>query len=210
MKKLALPCTLAFATAIFLFAAGCQKSDLAPQSSSVATSPSATLKAKKPTASSNAECDPPSYTNTLSKIDNLDGTWTWTWTVWNPTPGNGNNNTLQNLSHWSFKFPDCGALTNGPSISDVIYAGYSSDGINYTSFTPTLQVDPSMSSYGVTDPVLKFNFGTTGTAPSFYRLIVSRDFAENEYCGAFYKSGSATGVKRGMFTGFDCGSGTLE
>jgi hypothetical protein len=208
MQKTIFTRTLAFAAAVMLSASACRKTEITPQQPEQLNAQSA-MRKSAPQATSSDECGPSPYTITLDKVCNNNNTWTWTWTVKNPNPGNGNGNTLQDLSHWGFTFMNCPG-PYGLSISDVASAAYSSNGTNWTSFTPTYQADPSISGSGVSGPVLKFDFGTSGSANSYYRLVLSRDFAVEEYCGAYFKSGSKTGVKTGRFLGPGCGGGTND
>jgi hypothetical protein len=96
------------------------------------------------------------------------GLYEWTWKIWNSNPGNGKTNAFnQDLSHWDFELNYC------VNFEDIKDASTSTDGVNFTSFTPVLDVDGSLASCGFnTIPVLKFNVGTTGTAPTYYRLTV--------------------------------------
>lgn len=125
------------------------------------------------------------YSNLIVGINQ----WEWKWKVTNPNPGNGNGGTIQNLSHWGFTPGGC------LSTSDIVSAAYSSNNTNWTSFNPSIQPDPSQSCS--TGNVLKFDFGSNGSATSYYRLVVNRHFTEGTV-QAYYKSGNRTGC--GTFT----------
>jgi hypothetical protein len=123
------------------------------------------------------------------------GNWEWIWSVQNPNPGNGGGGTVQNLSHWGMQFGSCIVW------SSVLSAAYSGDGITWTAFTPLYQVDPSQSC--MTSPVLKFDFGTIGSAKSYYKLVVSQDYSVGVVPG-YYKSGANTGCCVFNFNGISC------
>ncbi len=141
------------------------------------------------------------YTIALEDVNHVGNNYEWIWTVQNPNPGNGNNGTVQNLSHWGMQLASCVPW------SSVVGAAYSADGITWTSFTPVYQVDPSQNC--MTQPVLKFNFGTVGSTPSYYKLIVNQNFSTG-YVPGYYKSGSRTGCCIFNFVGIGCPSDTDE
>lgn len=150
----------------------------------------------------NEACNPAAYNVVLeSKTQLANGNWQWIWSVQNLNPGNGNNGTSQNLSHWGMQF---GACFNFVS---VVHAAYSGDGINWNGFSPTYSVDPSQGC--LTSPVLKFDFGTSGGAKSYYRLVVGQDYITSTTLG-YYKSGSRTGCCTFPFTGIGCAGGQEE
>lgn len=130
------------------------------------------------------------------RVDNGDHTWTWTWSVQNPNPGNGTNGTAQNLSHWGFVLGSC------VNFADVTAAGYSFNGTDWTNFSPSYAVDPSQSC--MTNPVFKFDIGTTGSAKTYYRLVMSANYAVDPYAQGYYKSGSRTGCGLFQFSGIGC------
>lgn len=93
------------------------------------------------------------------------------------------------------------------NLSTLVSAAYSSDGQNWTGFTPSYQPDPSQGC--MTDPVLKFDFGTLGTAKSYYRLVVSQDYTIGDAIG-YYKSGNNTGCCTFNFIGIGGCGGPVE
>lgn len=108
----------------------------------------------------------------------------WVWTVTNPNPGNGSNGTLQNLSHWSL------AISDLVTYDDLVQVAYSNDGTNWTTMPLSFAIDKSQDCYaGV---VLKFDHGTTGSAPTYYKLVVNKEFTSGPTLANF-KSGSRTG-----------------
>jgi hypothetical protein len=134
-------------------------------------------------------------------VDNGNGTYTWTWTFTNTNPGNGNNGTCQNLSHWDFIPGSC------LEIDDIVSAAYSSDGTNYTSFVPNFATDPSLNTCSpnpYSGEVFKFDFGTSGVTPSYYQLVVNKNFAVDANSTMIYKSGTNTGCGIGAFEGIGC------
>lgn len=143
---------------------------------------------------SSGPCNPYAYEVTLESRTLVNGNWEWVWSVRNPNPGNGNNGTAKDLSHWGMQLADC------INMSSVIGAAYSNDGAEWTSFMPVNQADPSQDC--LTTPTLKFDFGTSGTAKSYYRLTLSQEYpADNTL--AYYKSGQACCTF--IFTGVGCG-----
>ncbi|MBC7948600.1 MAG: hypothetical protein H7Y42_12005 [Chitinophagaceae bacterium] len=146
-------------------------------------------------------CNPGAFTITLESRTQVNGNWEWIWSAYNPNPGNGSNGTAQNLSHWGMQMTSC------VDAASLVSAAYSGDGINWTSFTPSLQQDPSQGC--LTVPVLKFDFGTTGSAKSYYRLVVNQAFEPGDAL-AYYKSGSRTGCCTFNFTGIGDCSGPVE
>jgi len=147
-------------------------------------------------------CEPNAYLVTLISsnviVTTANGTlYEWTWSVQNPAPGNGLNGTTQDMSHWGFPIDAC--INPGTLAS----AAYSGDGVNWTTFTPSIQVDPSQPC--LTTPLLKFNYGTVGGNPSYYRLYTTQPYEINEMAQAYYKSGSTTGCCVFEFDGMYCG-----
>jgi hypothetical protein len=144
-------------------------------------------------ASASSPCNPFAYEVILESRTLTGGNWEWIWSVRNPNPGNGSNGTSKNLSHWDIQFETCfnpSALMSG---------AYSSDGMNWINFSPSVERDPSQSC--VTTPVLKFDFGTTGTAKSYYRLVLSQEYPVGNAL-AYYKAG--TGCCSFNFPGIVC------
>ncbi len=146
-------------------------------------------------------CNPNAYNITLESKTMVNGNWEWIWSVQNPNPGNGGGGTLQDLSHWGMQFGSCFAL------SFVVSAAYSADNITWIAFTPLYQVDPSQTC--MTDPVLKFDYGTTGNAKSYYKLVINHDLPAGWVPG-YYKSGVNTGCCIFNFMGIACPGGQEE
>ncbi|WP_423147087.1 hypothetical protein [Rubrolithibacter danxiaensis] len=139
----------------------------------------------KNTLTVSAESTLPYTVSLISRTSNNDGTYTWIWSVTNPNPGNGKNNgTVQDLSHWGISLGACATL------NDVVSAATSTDGENWSAFTPSYNQDKSQDCYS--DPILKFDVGTTGSQTTYYRLIVSKNFTIEKRT-ALYKSGANTG-----------------
>jgi hypothetical protein len=131
----------------------------------------------------------------ISLVDkSTDGTnETWTWTVTNPNPGNGNNGTLQNVSHFDMALS---AAAEGAMVSGE----YSFDGIVWVSIPLEVVRDPSIRQCTNTD-VLKFNAGTVGGQPTYYRLTLNQTFESNPYSTSWINSGSKTGCNMYYFAG---------
>jgi len=135
------------------------------------------------------------YTIALETVTQVGTNYEWVWSVVNNNPGNGTNSTYQNNSHWGMQFGSCF------NWSSVVGASYSPDGTNWTSFTPVYAVDPSQDC--LTTPVFKFDYGTTGTAPSYYKLVVNASYQVGTQFG-YYKSGQRTGCCTFNFYGMGC------
>lgn len=150
-----------------------------------------------------AVCNPDAYVVTLEGKTVVDGGWEWTWSVYNHSPGNGNNGTAQDLSHWGMNLGAC------IPFSSVTAAAYSADGVTWTSFIPSYQLDPSQNCMNL--PVIKFDYGTTGPYKSYYRLTLNQDYPQG-WVPAYYKSGANTGCCIFNFNGIGCpgGGGTDE
>ncbi|MBK6935767.1 MAG: hypothetical protein IPH18_01940 [Chitinophagaceae bacterium] len=185
---------------VLIIVAGCQKNKLnelpAPLSTETATTVSSdhsvlSLRESSPSAA----CNSGAYIVTLESRNNINGNWEWIWSVQNSNPGNGNNGTVQDLSHWGMQFGSCF------NWSSVVSASFSADGITWVAFSPVYASDPSQSC--MTVPVLKFDFGTTGSAKSYYKLVVNQNFVI-EQTPAYYKSGSSTGCCTFSFSGIGC------
>lgn len=130
--------------------------------------------------------------------------YAWTWTVTNPVPGNGRDGTtLQNLSHWSMAAGDMIQHSNIVSVS------YSLDGIGWTELPVNLAIDKSQDCY--TGTVLKFDYGTIGSQPTYYKLVVNQPFSQSVTLANF-KSGKFTGCYNGYVAslGAPAGTGPVE
>jgi hypothetical protein len=141
-------------------------------------------------------CNSSAYTVILESRTQVNGNWEWIWSITNNNPGNGSNGTAQDLSNWGMQLGTCVDWTS------VLGAAYSADGTNWTVFTPSYQVNPSQGC--LSTPVLKFDFGTSGNAKSYYRLTVNQDYEEGYVLG-YYKSGSKTSCCTVNFIGMGCG-----
>lgn len=147
------------------------------------------------------QCNSSAYNIVLESRTLVGSNWEWIWSVQNSNPGNGKNGTVQDLSHWGMQFGSCIIM---PYITG---AAYSSDGNNWTSFTPVYQVDPSQNC--MTTPLLKFDFGTSGSSKSYYKLIMNQEFPVGSTPG-YYKSGSTTGCCTFNFSGVSCEDGDIR
>jgi len=127
------------------------------------------------------------------------GKFMWEWKFTNLNPGNGNGGTMQGLSHWSFSPGTC------VPASAIVSASYSANGTSWTSFTPSLGKDPSNTCTNGVNSLLKFDFGTNGSEPSYYRLILNTQAGVGQTT-AYYKSGRKTGCGSFQFWGIKCGS----
>jgi hypothetical protein len=105
----------------------------------------------------------------------------WTWKLTNTNPGNGNNGTLQNVSHWSIPLSAIGEAA-------FVSAEYSFDGITWFTLDIEIERDPAIRQCCSSD-VLKFNVGTTGSAPTYYRATFSEEFTINPMATSWIKTG---------------------
>lgn len=128
------------------------------------------------------------------------GEYAWTWTVTNPSPGNGDNGTLQNLSHWSM------AVGDVIQLSDIVSVSYSLDGIGWSELPVSLAIDKSQDCY--TNTVLKFDHGTIGSEPTYYKLITNKAFSQ-AVVTANFKSGKVTGCYNGYVSSLGAPGGTV-
>jgi hypothetical protein len=121
----------------------------------------------------------------------------WVWTLSNPNPGSGENGTLQDVSHWSLPLsPEAEAA--------LVSAEYSFDGITWISVSIVMDRDPAIKQCTTTD-VLKFDIGTSGTAPNYYRITFDKDFNLNPYAKSYIKTG---GGRQGCNLYYYTGIGT--
>ena len=145
-----------------------------------------------------SNCPEEKYRVTLLENNVPDGAhYRWTWKVENLNPGNGNNCTVQDLSNWGFKLSTC-PMEAGVPASEFVRAGFSSNGTSWNYFIPSFQVNPSQSC--MTDPVLKFDFGTNGSNPSYFRVYLNSIRSVGSMEG-YYKSGNKTGCGVFVFEG---------
>jgi hypothetical protein len=105
----------------------------------------------------------------------------WTWQLTNPNPGNGQNGTLQDVSHWSLAL-------NEQAEAALVSAEYSDDGVNWNAATTIVERDPSIRSCTGVD-VLKYDVGTSGNAPKYYRANFNADFVTNPFATSWIKTG---------------------
>ncbi len=127
--------------------------------------------------------------------DNGDGTYSWTWKITNTNPGNGKNGTQKDLSHWDLILGDCAVF------DDVVSAAYSDDNENWTEFDPKYERDPSIIDC-YTGDVLKFDYGTIGSEPTYYRLVLNKDFGIDNDGMLYLKFGKD--CLMGSFSGIGC------
>jgi hypothetical protein len=121
------------------------------------------------------------YVISLESKEVVGTNWVWTWKLTNPNPGNGDNGTLQNVSHWSVPL-------SLDAENALISAEYSFDGVNWTSTSAVLDRDPSIRACTTVD-VLKYDVGTAGTAPTYYRATFNQDFVINPFAKSWIKTG---------------------
>lgn len=122
------------------------------------------------------------------------GSYEWTWMLTNPNPGNGDNGTLQDVSHVSFPL-------TAQAEAALVSAEYSYDGITWTSNPISIDRDPAIKQCTSVD-VLKFDVGTTGSAPLYFRLTFTDEFEVSPYATCYIKTGGGrNGCNSYYFTG---------
>ena len=124
------------------------------------------------------------------------GSTIFTWTITNPMPGNGSGLTIQNLSHWDFVPSTC-LDQNWQDVASASYR-YGTTG----EFTPValtgiavddIKPDPSLKKGGCYgDDVFKFDYGTNGSTPTQYRLVLKGNWGTGPL-DVYFKSGTNTG-----------------
>ncbi len=122
-----------------------------------------------------------SYAINLVSVSQGGSNFVWTWTLTNPNPGNGNNGTLQDVSHWDMPLSTAAEAA-------LLSAEYSVDGVNWTSSSLTIERDPSIKLCTGVD-VLKFDLGTSGSTPTYYRVTLNADFSTNQFAQSWIKTG---------------------
>lgn len=131
-----------------------------------------------------------SYSITLVSKEMVGTDEQWTWSVSNPNPGNGTNGTLQDVSHWSIDLPPSAEAA-------LVSAEYSTDNVNWHSVAIKIDRDPSLKCAYM--DVLKFDIGTTGTQPIYYRAKFNQVFETNPSAYAFIKTGAGAKVCNWLF-----------
>ena len=121
----------------------------------------------------------------------------WTWSVTNPNPGSGTNGTLRDVSHWDVSLP-------AQAEAALVSAEYSFDGVNWQSSPIVVERDFSIKLCTLVD-VLKFDAGTTGSAPTYYRATFDADFVLNPFATSWIKNG---GGQQGCNLYYYTGTGT--
>ncbi len=118
----------------------------------------------------------------------------WIWVLSNPNPGNGSNGTLQDVSHWSMALPP-------QAEAALVSVQYSNDGNNWHDLPVNVDRDPSIRMCTSSD-VLKFNIGTNGTNPVYYKAVFNKKFNNNPYATSYIKTGGGlTGCNSCYFAG---------
>jgi len=147
-----------------------------------------------------------SYDVTLN-VDktSVPGKTVFTWTITNPAPGNGKDcSTLQDLGHWDFVPSQC--LTD--NWQDVVEASYNSGtGWTLISPLPSIEVDHSLDGSCETGNVFKFDYKTSGSTPTQYRLVLNGNWGTDKL-SAYFKSGNFSGCYSKEFA--DLGIGCKE
>lgn len=181
----------AIALLAYVFIAGCTKDN--------STLSTTQLKASNVAALATSNCTSP-YLIILESITNVNGDYEWVWSIQNTSPGNGKDSTVQDLSHWNISLGTC------LDFDDVIGAATSTDGINWTAFSPTYKQDKSIRNMNTGD-VLKFDVGTNDTTKTYFKLIISEDLDIDMNGTSYYKSGKNTGAGMQCFPGPGCPAG---
>jgi hypothetical protein len=125
--------------------------------------------------------------------DESRGAFEWTWVLTNPNPGNGDDGTLQDVSHFSIAL-------NAAAEAALVSAEYSFDGITWISVPIQVDSDPAIKQCTTTD-VLKFDAGTVGGEPTYYRASFNQEFSANPYATSWIKTSTKGGCNFNFFTG---------
>jgi len=116
------------------------------------------------------------YKVCLTKESDGNGNWIYTWSVTNTYP-NGKNGQ-KDLSHFNVIFSDCLLDDINSGETNILSAQYKyGDNSSYTTInpTPTYKIDPStQSTYN--GSVFKFDYGTSGSVTTYYRLILDKNY----------------------------------
>jgi hypothetical protein len=135
----------------------------------------------------------------LLSVTPVGSNYEWLYAVTNLNP----SNSKQDMSHWGFRF-----ICEDDTIQNyMVSAAYGSDPENMTSFTPKYAPDGKANQDCMgSDPLLKFDYGTSGSKTSYYKLVLSKNFSVGTVLAA-YKSGSRGGCASGFeVPGPDCGT----
>ena len=137
------------------------------------------------------------YSIVLVTKNSVGSNYEWTWSVTNPNPGNGSNGTLRDVSHWDVSLP-------AQAEAALVSAEYSFDGVNWQNSPIVVERDFSIKLCTLVD-VLKFDAGTSGTAPTYYRAVFDADFTLNPFATSWIKNG---GGQQGCNLYYYTGTGT--
>lgn len=121
----------------------------------------------------------------ISDLNKVGNNWVWIWQIKNTKPGNGTNGTVQDLTSWGI------GLGEQIKLGDIVQAAYSTDKINWTTFTPKFEADNDQTCSS--NRYVKFDFGTSGAKPSYYKLVITKNIAHTN-TEALYQSGAGCGV----------------
>lgn len=118
----------------------------------------------------------------------------WTWVLTNPNPGNGDGGTLQDVSHLSIPL-------TAQAEAALVSAEYSYDGITWISSPLSVDRDPAIKLCTSVD-VLKFDVGTTGSEPLYFRITFNDEFETSGWAKCYIKTGGGrNGCNWYYFTG---------
>ena len=122
-----------------------------------------------------------SYSITLVSRGDVGANEEWVWMLYNPNPGNGNNGTLQDVSHWDMALPPAAEAA-------LVSAQYSRNGDTWNDVTIEMDRDPSIRACTSID-VLKYNVGTNGSDPVYFKATFNKKFTQNAYATSWIKTG---------------------
>ena len=135
------------------------------------------------------------YIVNLELREYIGGKTTFIWSVMNPNPGNGSHGTIKDLDHWGFALNDC------INPKDIICKAFSLSGHRFSIFAPEIKVDKSQ--YCETDPVIKFDEGTSGRVKTYYMVLLNGNYPSS-YTSAYFKSGQKKGCCEKIILGIGC------
>jgi hypothetical protein len=116
-----------------------------------------------------------------NSMEDSRGVQEWTWVLTNPNPGSGDNGTLQDVSHISIPL-------RAEAEAALVSAEYSYDGITWISNPLSIDRDPGIKLCTSAD-VLKFDVGTTGSEPLYFRITFNEEFESSGLAKCYIKTG---------------------
>ena len=171
---------------IAILVTGCKKADVVGTENASATSTELFARGNAQGMTNTCEA----YTVTVAPSYNaaLDQT-TFTWTVVNSNPGNGSNGTAKDLGFWAMPLCERAAaniVAQSNNLGQLVAATY--------------KAENALTCYA--DNVLKFGYGTAGSTPSVYKLVLGGKYTVDQNATGFFKAGTDCCTRN--FAGVSC------